>query len=86
MPTLPEQLQQMRQYFNTGATKSYTFRKQQLLALKKAVAANEQEIYDALYVDLHKSKEECWVTENGFFMAELKDTLANLYEIRGRLR
>ena len=78
MPTLPEQLQQMRQYFNTGATKSYTFRKQQLLALKKAVSANEQEIYDALYADLHKSKEESWVTENGFFMAELKDTLANL--------
>jgi len=78
MTILIEQMQKMRQYFNTGATKSYTFRKQQLLTLKKAVADNEQEIYDALYKDLHKSKEESWVTENGFFMAELKDTLANL--------
>ncbi len=78
MASLIEQLQKMRQYFNTGATKSYSFRKQQLLALKKAVADNEQEIYDALYTDLHKSKEESWVTENGFFMAELKDALANL--------
>ncbi len=78
MATLVEKLQKMRQYFNTGATKSFAFRKQQLLALKKAVADNEQGIYDALYTDLHKSKEESWVTENGFFMAELKDTLANL--------
>ena len=78
MPSMLEQLQKMRQYFNSGATKTYTFRKQQLLALKKAVADNEQGIYDALYTDLHKSKEESWVTENGFFMAELKDTLANL--------
>ncbi|MDP1973851.1 MAG: aldehyde dehydrogenase, partial [Sediminibacterium sp.] len=51
---------------------------QQLLNLKHAVENHEEEIYAALYADLHKSKEECWVTENGFFMAELKDTLANL--------
>ncbi len=78
MIKVQEQLQKMRTYFNSGATKPYEFRKQQLLALKKAVADNEQQIYDALYTDLHKSKEESWVTENGFFMAELKDTLANL--------
>ncbi len=78
MNRIQAQLQLMRTYFNTGVTKPYEFRKQQLLALKKAVANNEQEIYDALYTDLHKSKEESWVTENGFFMAELKDTLVNL--------
>ncbi len=73
-----DQLNKMRQYFNTGATKPYAFRKQQLLNLKKAVEAHEQEIFDALYTDLHKSPKETWVTENGFFMAELKDMLANL--------
>ena len=72
------QLAAMRSYFNSGATKPYTFRKQQLLALKEAVKAHEEEIYAALYADLKKSKEECWVTENGFFLAELNDTLSHL--------
>ena len=74
------QLAAMRSYFNSGTTKPYTFRKQQLLALKEAVKAYEEEIYAALYADLKKSKEECWVTENGFFLAELNDTLSHLKE------
>ncbi|MDP3394375.1 aldehyde dehydrogenase [Sediminibacterium sp.] len=78
MQALITQLQQLRQFFVSGATRPYAFRKQQLLNLKRAVENHEDEIYAALFADLHKSKEECWVTENGFFMAELKDTLANL--------
>lgn len=78
MQALVEQLQQQRRFFESGATRPYAFRKQQLLNLKIAVEEHEADIYAALYADLHKSKEECWVTENGFFMAELKDTLANL--------
>ena len=68
----------LRQFFDTGITKPYAYRKQQIRAFKNAVIAHEQEIYDALYADLKKSKEECWVTENGFFLAELNDTLSNL--------
>jgi len=79
MPTdLLQQLAAMRRYFESGVTKPYAFRKQQLLALKQAVVAHEAEIYAALYADLKKSKEECWVTENGFFLAELNDTLRHL--------
>lgn len=66
MQALIAQLQQQRQFFESGATRPYAFRKQQLLNLKKAVENHEEEIYAALYADLHKSKEECWVTENGF--------------------
>jgi aldehyde dehydrogenase (NAD+) len=72
------QLTAMRHYFESGITKPYAFRKQQLLALKSAVMKYEQQIYAALYSDLKKSKEECWVTENGFLLAELNDTLRNL--------
>ncbi len=75
---LPDRLIALRRYFESGITKPYAFRKQQLLALKKAVIAHEQQIYDALYADLKKSKEECWVTENGFLLAELNDTLNHL--------
>ena len=77
---IPEQLTAMRRYFESGVTKPHAFRKQQLLTLKKAVIAHEEEIYAALYSDLKKSKEECWVTENGFFLAELNDTLSHLKE------
>ena len=75
---MPEQLTAMRRYFDTGITKPYAFRKQQLLALKRSVIAHEAALYKALYADLKKSKEECWVTENGFFLAELNEVLRNL--------
>jgi aldehyde dehydrogenase (NAD+) len=75
---LAESLQKLRNYYTTGVTRSYAFRRTQLLALKKAVMDFEPEIYAALHTDLKKSKEECWVTENGFFLAELNDTIANL--------
>lgn len=68
-------LNNMRSYFSSGATRSYAFRKQQLLALKKAVTSHEQEIYDALYADLKKSPEETWITENGFLLNEINYTI-----------
>lgn len=76
--SIPAQLATMRKYFATGVTRSHAFRKKQLLALKKTVQQHEEAIYAALYSDLRKSREECWVTENGFFLAELNDTLKHL--------
>ena len=68
----------MRHYFDTGVTKPYAFRKEQLLKLKKAIAAYETALHEALYTDLKKSPEECWVTETGFLSAEINNTLKNL--------
>jgi len=68
-------LNAMRTYFSSGATRSYAFRRQQLLALKKAVTDHEQEIYDALYADLKKSPEETWITENGFLLNEINHSI-----------
>ncbi len=62
---------QMRAYFETGVTKPYSFRTEQLQKLKASVQKYEIEIFEALYKDLHKSKEECWITENGFFISEI---------------
>jgi aldehyde dehydrogenase (NAD+) len=79
MPSeLVMELEEMRQYFDTGATRSYAFRKKQLEVLRQAVQDHEEEIYAALFADLKKSKEECWVTENGFFMAEMSAMLDGL--------
>jgi aldehyde dehydrogenase (NAD+) len=68
----------MRNYFNSGATQTYQFRKAQLQKLKDAVIKYEVEIYAALHKDLRKSKEECYVTENGFFLAEINNAIKKL--------
>lgn len=68
-------LNAMRSFFSSGATRSCFFRKQQLLALKKAVTDHEQEIYAALYADLKKSPEEAWITENGFLLNEINHAI-----------
>ena len=68
----------MRRYFETGITKSYAFRKQQLVKLKDAIHKYEQPLHEALYADLKKSPEECWVTETGFLVAEINNALKNL--------
>jgi aldehyde dehydrogenase (NAD+) len=77
MPT-QNQLNEIRSYYNSGATKSYGFRKQQLEKLRDVVIAHEQEIYHALYTDLKKSPEECWITENGFLLAEINNSINKL--------
>ncbi|MBY0424279.1 MAG: aldehyde dehydrogenase [Cytophagales bacterium] len=78
MTAWKEQLGKMRQWVNAGETRSYEFRLKQLIALKQAVEAHELDIYQALFTDLHKSKEDSWVTENGLFMAEIKNAIRQL--------
>jgi aldehyde dehydrogenase (NAD+) len=76
--SLQHQLQALQTFFDTGATKRYEFRKTQLSLLKNAILQHEKEIYAALYADLKKSEEECWVTETGFLIAEINHTLKHL--------
>lgn len=74
------QLENLRQYFNSGQTRSYAFRKEQLKKLKQAILRHEEELYAALFYDLKKSKEETWVTETGMVLAELSAAIRNLRE------
>jgi len=73
-----EQLERMRQFFESGKTRSYAFRREQLIKLKNAVRKFEEPLHEALYADLKKSPEECWVTETGFLQAELSNAIKNL--------
>lgn len=73
-----KQLLALQQYFTSGATKSFAFRQQQLLALKKAILLYEEELQAALFSDLKKSAEESWVTEVGFVISEINHTLKHL--------
>lgn len=67
-----------RRFFESGATLSYNFRKQQLQALSEALKHFEEPLFDALYSDLKKSREEAWVTEIGFVQAEIRVAIREL--------
>ena len=71
-------LNALRDFFQTEATRSFSFRKKQLQQLKASILKHEEEIYQALYTDLKKSKEETWVTEIGLVISELNSLLKNL--------
>jgi aldehyde dehydrogenase (NAD+) len=71
-------IDKMRQHFDAGHTNSYRSRIEALEKLKSSLLSHEQEIYDALYVDLKKSPEEVWVTETGFLLTEINFALRKL--------
>jgi aldehyde dehydrogenase (NAD+) len=73
-----QQLETMRHYFASGATRAYSFRRQQLQKLKAGILKREKDLYEALHLDLRKSPEESWVTELGFVISEINITLRNL--------
>lgn len=75
---LINELEIMRTYYDSGATRSYNYRKDQLVKFKKGLLKYEQEIYAALYTDLKKSKEESYATELGLLLAEINTILKNL--------
>jgi len=71
-------LHTIQQYFLTGKTRSYQFRKEQLTKLKVVIQENETAILQALHSDLGKSAEEAYVSELGFIYAELSHTIKQL--------
>ena len=75
---LIDALQAMRRHFDSGVTKQYFFRKEQLKKLKTSILNHEQDLYDALHADLKKSPEETWVTETGMVITELNSAIKNL--------
>lgn len=75
---MKEQLLLLQSFFDSGKTRSYEFRRQQLQKLKAAILQHEKEIHNALYADLKKNAEESWVTETGFLIAEISHALKHL--------
>ncbi|MBU3713417.1 MAG: aldehyde dehydrogenase [Ferruginibacter sp.] len=71
-------VQQLREFYNSGATRSYAFRKEQLLRLKTVILKYENAIYEALKKDLNKSPEESWVTEIALVLNEIRYALNQL--------
>jgi aldehyde dehydrogenase (NAD+) len=77
-PASPTDLEPLRRFFQSGATRSRQWRQQQLLLLQRAIRSEETAIHDALYADLKKSPEEAYATETGLVLAEIHHTLRHL--------
>lgn len=75
---LDELLIRQDTYFRSGATRSYTFRRQQLEKLKALVLANQTVIFEALKKDLRKHETESYLAEVGFVCAEISDAIKHL--------
>jgi aldehyde dehydrogenase (NAD+) len=71
-------LQNLRSNYQSGVTQDCDFRITQLKKLKAAILKQEDALFEALNIDLNKSKEEAWITELGFVIAEIDTTLKHL--------
>ncbi len=78
MGQLSERIENHKNYYFTGETKTYQFRKNQLEALRNVIKEYEPEVMQALKKDLHKSEWEAYTTEIGFLLEEIKFTLKHL--------
>lgn len=67
-----------QQFFTSGKTLSYKFRKQQLRLLKTAIKRREKDILDALHADLHKHPVEAYSSEIGTLYVEIRHLLSRL--------
>ena len=65
-------------FFRTNETKSYSFRKAQLLRLREQILLHEEDIINALYQDLHKSRYEAYATEIGLVLKSIRIALRQL--------
>lgn len=60
-----------RKFYNRGKTKSYSFRMKALGRLKKTILDNQELLYQALALDLNKSKYEAYLCEIGIILDEI---------------
>ena len=71
-------LQKQRAYFHSGATLALPLRKQMLKRLADAMHQYEKPLTDALWLDLHKSYEEAYLTELSIVYAEIRHHLKGM--------
>ncbi|MGP4107341.1 aldehyde dehydrogenase [Virgibacillus sp. L01] len=78
MEQIEKLVKSQRDFFHNGKTLGYSFRKNQLKALKRMLKNYEQEIYRALKDDLNKSEHETLTTELGFLYSEIDFAIKQL--------
>ncbi len=75
---IPSIVAAQRDFFATHATLPIDYRMEMLRKLRSAIVKHEQSLTDALYLDLHKSYEEAYLTEISIILGEIDNFLKNL--------
>ncbi len=71
-------IDKQREFFNTGETFSYEYRRKALTALKESIRKHETDIAAALKADLGKSTTESYLSEIGMLLEDISFTLKHL--------
>ncbi|MCT4633864.1 MAG: aldehyde dehydrogenase [Firmicutes bacterium] len=71
-------LNEMKKYYFTGSTRSISFRKEQLKKLKYTIKNYEDEIIDALEVDLGRHELESYAAEIGSVLSSISFNMRHL--------
>lgn len=74
-------VERQRRFFKSGFTLPYTYRLVYLEKLKQEIINNLDLIYDCLYRDLGKSKQEAYMTEIGIVLDDLSYFIKNLKKL-----
>jgi aldehyde dehydrogenase (NAD+) len=78
MSLYKQQLDQLRNFFDSGSTLSLDFRLKQLKCLKQAILNHHDELYQALSHDLAKLEFESFASEVGVVLHEIDYTIKHL--------
>ena len=66
------------EFFLTGKSRKYDFRREQLQRLQRAMKQWARPLFDALWQDLHKSEQEATLTELSIVEGEIRNHLRHL--------
>lgn len=75
---LTAEVRRQRAFFQSGATRSLQYRREQLRKLLDAVIARESALLAALHADLRKSATEAYGSEMGMLLGEIRHALRHL--------
>jgi len=78
LTTIESVVAAQRVFFNSDRTKALEFRIENLKRFKSVVLRHEAKITDALWLDLHKSPEEAYLTEISIVIQEIDNHLKHL--------
>lgn len=81
-----ELVEKQRNYFKNGNTNSVNNRIQYLKKLRNSILKYENDLYEALFLDLGKSKEEAYMCEIGLVLSELSYAIKNIKKFTRKQR
>ncbi len=80
-PVIEDVLKRQRICFESGATRELSHRREALIRLRDTLKAHEDDIFDALHLDLGKSRYEAYATELGIVYEEIRYMLRHLAQL-----